>query len=101
MALVDELGNSEKFHFAMMFQPGDIQLVNNHTILHARTSFEDFPEDDRKRHLLRMWLSVPNSRELSPAFAHHLPRHLSAGAVRGGYPSRSGKYTYKSPQLVD
>ncbi|MGZ5852941.1 MAG: TauD/TfdA family dioxygenase [Xanthobacteraceae bacterium] len=100
MALIDELGNSDRFHFTMMFQPGDIQLVNNHTILHARTSFEDFPEEDRKRHLLRMWLSVPNSRQLSPDF-RTIYRDISAGAVRGGYPSRTGKYTYESPQLVD
>ena len=45
-------------------QPGDIQFINNHTILHARSAFEDW-EDERnggKRHLLRTWISPPNGR---------------------------------------
>lgn len=39
----------------MDFRPGDIQLVSNHTVLHARTAYEDHPEPDRRRHLLRLW----------------------------------------------
>jgi len=31
-------------------------FLNNYTILHARTSFDDFEEEDRRRHLLRLWL---------------------------------------------
>lgn len=42
----------------MQFQPGDIQLVSNHTILHARTAYEDAPDPTRQRHLLRLWLSL-------------------------------------------
>ena len=48
------------------FVPGDWQMVNNHIVMHARTEFEDYPEIERKRHLLRMWLAMPNSRPLSP-----------------------------------
>jgi hypothetical protein len=65
MDYFDSLACSERFHFSMMFKPGDVQLLNNHVCVHSRTHFEDFPELDRRRHLLRMWLSVPNSRELS------------------------------------
>lgn len=49
------------------FHPGDIQFLHNHTILHARTAYEDWP--DRKRHLLRLWLSPPGARALPPVFA--------------------------------
>lgn len=35
---------------------GDMQYVNNRFILHARTAFEDWPEPERKRHLVRLWL---------------------------------------------
>ena len=45
--------------FAMDFEPGDIQLVNNGVVLHNRTAFEDWPEPERRRHLLRLWLRVP------------------------------------------
>ncbi|MGH7895754.1 MAG: TauD/TfdA family dioxygenase [Candidatus Binatia bacterium] len=42
----------------MQFEPGDIQLVSNHVVLHARTAYEDFAEPGRKRYLLRLWLSL-------------------------------------------
>lgn len=53
----------------MEFEPGDIQLVHNHTILHDRTAFEDYPEPERKRHLLRLWLAPPNARPLPAVYA--------------------------------
>ena len=98
--LIDDLTNDEEFHFSMMFQPGDLQLVNNHTCFHARTAFTDWPEEERHRHLLRMWLSVPNSRDLSPAFTT-IYRDTTGGAVRGGYPSRTGRHVYETTQMVD
>ena len=54
--LFDQLANDPALHFRMELQPGDIQLVHNHTLLHDRTAFEDWPEPERKRHLLRLWL---------------------------------------------
>jgi hypothetical protein len=42
----------------MSFEPGDIQLISNHVILHARSEYQDWPEPARKRHLLRLWLSL-------------------------------------------
>ena len=95
MALFDSLAGSEQFHFSMMFQPGDIQFLNNHVTVHSRTAFEDFEEPERKRHLLRMWLSVPNSRALSPAMGT-IFRDQAAGAVRGGFPSRTGRLIYET-----
>lgn len=67
--LFDELANDPRLHLLMDLEPGDIQLVHNHTILHDRTAFEDFPEPDRKRHLLRLWLAPPNARLLPEVFA--------------------------------
>jgi Taurine catabolism dioxygenase TauD, TfdA family. len=62
--LIDELANDPKLNLMMELQPGDIQLVHNHTILHDRTAFEDYPEPERKRHLLRLWVAPPNARPL-------------------------------------
>ena len=53
----------------MKLEPGDIQFVHNHTMLHDRMGFEDWPEPDRRRHLLRLWLSVPGDRPLPDCFA--------------------------------
>ena len=66
--LLDELANDPNLNLMMELQPGDIQLVNNHTILHDRTAFEDFPEPERKRHLLRLWLAPPNARALPEVY---------------------------------
>jgi len=41
----------------MDLEPGDLQLLSNHTIAHARTAYEDVP-DLPKRHLLRLWLTI-------------------------------------------
>jgi hypothetical protein len=38
------------------FQPGEIQFVDNRTLGHSRTEFEDYPEPEKKRHLVRLWL---------------------------------------------
>ena len=67
--LFDELANDPRLHLMMELEPGDIQFVHNHTILHDRTAFEDFPEPERKRHLLRLWLAPPNARPLPSVFA--------------------------------
>lgn len=44
------------------FQVGDIQFLNNFVMLHTRREYEDWLEPSRKRHLLRLWLSDPDSR---------------------------------------
>ena len=88
LALVDTLANDARFQLSMMFEPGDIQLLNNHVVYHARTEFEDYGEEARKHHLLRMWLSVPNSRPLSPLMSP-IYRDQRGGAVRGGFPART------------
>lgn len=67
--LVDELVEDPDLHLNMAFAPGDIQFLHNHTMLHDRTAFEDWPEPERKRHLLRLWLSPPNGRPLPERYA--------------------------------
>ncbi|MHA1563974.1 MAG: TauD/TfdA family dioxygenase [Alphaproteobacteria bacterium] len=67
--LFDTLANDPNMHLIMMLEPGDIQLVHNHNLLHDRMGFEDWPAPDRRRHLLRLWLSVPGDRPLPDCFA--------------------------------
>jgi hypothetical protein len=54
----DALGASPDFHMDMWLERGDMQFISNHTIVHARTEYEDDPDSARKRHLLRLWLSL-------------------------------------------
>ena len=37
-------------------EPGQMQFVDNRALGHSRTAFEDFPEPERRRHLIRLWL---------------------------------------------
>ena len=58
MDLYEGIAMSPEFYLDMNFEPGDVQLISNHTVLHARTEYEDWPEPERRRHLLRLWLSL-------------------------------------------
>ena len=74
---------AEELSFEMSLAPGDIQFLNNHVIYHGRTPFEDNAAAGRDRLLLRLWLSMPNSRAL-PADYAVLWRSVEAGVLRGG-----------------
>jgi hypothetical protein len=65
---LDALANDPRLHIEIDFQPGDIQLVNNHVLFHDRTAFEDWPEPERRRHLLRLWLAPPGAQPLPDVF---------------------------------
>jgi hypothetical protein len=58
MNLLESIANDPAFHLEMDFMPGDIQLLNNAKILHAREAYEDDEALDRRRHLLRLWLAA-------------------------------------------
>lgn len=60
---------ADELHLSMAFRPGDIQILNNHVILHNRTAYEDWPDPQRRRLLWRLWLSVPDIRPRTPWFA--------------------------------
>ena len=85
--LYDEIAATPGLYLEMDFAPGDIQLLSNHTVLHARSAYVDHEEPERKRHLLRLWLSLPHAyrpREW-PSLGLEAARLLSAlarGRVR-------------------
>ena len=84
--LFDRLCNDPALNFLMTLRRGDIQFVHNHTLLHDRTAFTDWPEPARRRHLLRLWLAPPDARPLPPVFAQRYGS-VTPG-VRGGVPAR-------------
>ena len=80
--LFDDITEHADTRLDMEFEPGDVQILHNHQILHARSDFEDWPEIERKRHLLRLWLSPNDGRPLPDSF---LERYLSIEiGQRGG-----------------
>ncbi|MBL8672080.1 MAG: TauD/TfdA family dioxygenase [Alphaproteobacteria bacterium] len=69
------------------FEPGDLQLMNNHAVYHGRTAFADDRGAGKSRHLLRLWLSVPNNRALPAGFEALWGRGAAAAnSLRGGVP---------------
>jgi hypothetical protein len=84
----DRLANDSRLNFSMRLEPGDMQFVYNHSLLHDRTGFTDWPEPWRKRHMLRLWLSVPGDRPLPPCFAQ---RYGSVEAGNRGGVNVAGK----------
>lgn len=88
--LFDALTDDPALNFTMALQPGDMQFVHNHALLHDRTGFVDWAEDERRRYLLRLWLApVEGARALPPVFSQRYAS-LEPGA-RGGVRSRDGQ----------
>jgi hypothetical protein len=58
LELIEAAANDPKNYLDMDFQVGDMQFLKNSNILHSRTEYEDFEEPEKKRHLLRLWLTA-------------------------------------------
>ncbi|HRO59405.1 MAG TPA: TauD/TfdA family dioxygenase [Burkholderiaceae bacterium] len=78
---VDALAADPSLHLDMKFAPGDIQLLSNHFVFHSRTAYEDWPEFEKRRHLLRLWLACEDGPELPPSMLERL------GATSNGRPN--------------
>ena len=73
----------------MILDPGDIQLLSNMQVYHARTAYKDYPpgsvdENGRervRRHLMRLWLAAPEN-EGGWKTPFHDSRHKKRGGVQ-------------------
>jgi hypothetical protein len=81
----EEISKRPELMLEFTLQPGEIYFINNYTILHARTAFADFEEEDRRRHLLRLWLEVPGMRSVHP--------HIRTGGI-AAVPGRTPSYDW-------
>jgi hypothetical protein len=61
------------------FEPGDIQFLHNHVMLHSRTAYEDWEEPSRKRHLMRLWLADDAGRPLPESVRQNFRGVMVAG----------------------
>lgn len=66
--MFDALANDPDLCFGMQLEPGDMQFVYNHSQLHDRTGFLDWPDPAHRRHLMRLWLSIDGDRPLPECF---------------------------------
>jgi hypothetical protein len=82
--IIQTLAETDEFRFDMELEQGDMQFLNNHVMVHSRTQFEDHEDPARKRHLLRLWLSVPGSRPLCEGM-RDVYKSVEPNTVRGGF----------------
>ena len=79
---VDEVAHRPDVMLEFTLEPGEAMFYNNFLVMHARTAFEDDREAGIRRHLLRLWLDVPNGRpapqemhiHATPGIAHREDR---------------------------
>ena len=80
MALLEAIANDPSVHLEMDFQPGDVQLLNNARILHAREAYEDADAPEERRHLLRLWLKAHQFSSVEDFLQGGIPaRETTAG----------------------
>lgn len=60
MDYLDALMAKPEYQLHMEMRKGDVQFVNNFTVMHSRTEYRDGP--GRKRHLVRYWIDVPDGK---------------------------------------
>ena len=66
--IFDSIMQDENLRLDMMLQPGDLQFANNYMVMHSRTEFEDYEALQMRRKMLRLWLKMPNARQLAVDF---------------------------------
>jgi len=82
----EEVTKRPELMLEFTLQPGEMYFINNYTILHARTAFDDGDaEEDRRRHLLRLWLEVSQMRPVHP--------HIRSGGIEA-VPGRKPSYDW-------
>ena len=69
LEMFERTANREDLCLELTLRPGQTVVANNFTVLHARTAFDDHPEPERKRLLLRLWLAAEPTRPILPEVA--------------------------------
>ena len=83
MDVMDEMLRRPDIMYSMYLQPGDAQILSNHTTLHSRTEFEDYDDPAQKRVLFRLWLAPADAPALPESWRPFF-RSVEARTVRGG-----------------
>ena len=66
--LFDEVAAAPENRLAFFLERGDMIVINNYAVMHARTRFTNYPERERQRRLVRLWLDAEGFRDVPPEF---------------------------------
>ena len=96
--LIESIANDLQaaFHLEMDFEPGDVQLLANAKILHCREAYDDHEDPDRRRHLLRLWLTAHTFASVDGVFRGGIP---NGDTSRAGNHRRDDMTTSESDQI--
>jgi hypothetical protein len=85
MDLFDAIAAAPENQVTFRLAQGDLVLVNNLCVLHARHRFVDAEQPDEMRHLLRLWLEAPKGFRSVPAEMNYF------NGGRCGIPIQAGR----------
>jgi hypothetical protein len=66
--LFDDIAKAPENRLAFYLERGEMVVINNYTLMHARSQFENHPEPERRRCLVRLWLDAPGFRDVPREF---------------------------------
>jgi alpha-ketoglutarate-dependent taurine dioxygenase len=89
--LFDEIAKAPENRIAFHLERGDMIVINNYTVLHARTQFIDHPEPERQRRLVRLWLDAAGFRDV--------PKEFNLFQTNGVPPQAGRRATYDFRKL--
>lgn len=89
--LFDEVARAPDNRLAFSLDRGEMVVINNYTVLHARTKFTEFPEPEQRRRLVRLWLDAKDFRDV--------PRELYLFDENGVPPQPGKTCTYDFKKL--
>ncbi|MGD9705127.1 MAG: TauD/TfdA family dioxygenase [Acidimicrobiia bacterium] len=84
IAVFMSIANRPEIRLQFPLRPGDAAFFHNSMVMHARTNFEDHEDPAERRHLLRLWVDSPRSRERVPWPVRYDFRYGNSGLTRAG-----------------
>lgn len=66
--LFDEIAKAPENRLSFYLERGEMMVINNYTVMHARTQFTNYPQPERQRRLVRLWLDAPRFRDVPQEF---------------------------------
>jgi alpha-ketoglutarate-dependent taurine dioxygenase len=89
--LFDELAKAPENRLSFHLERGEMMVINNYTVMHARARFTNHPESERQRRLVRLWLDAPGFRDV--------PGEFNLFATNGVPPQKGKRASYDFRKL--
>ncbi len=81
--LFDEIAQAPENRLAFDLERGEMIVINNYAVMHARSSFTNHPEPGRERLLVRLWLDAEGFRDVPKEFDFFATNGIPQQATKG------------------